>query len=296
MVKQALWQIYFPAPKRVPRPKFDVSAPNAAHQADLLFLPHDTPGHGRGRKTYKYALTVVDVASHFKEAMPLTSKESAEVAKAFEKIYRSGPFKWPQLLQVDPGREFMGAVTKEMKKKKNKTAILRGRVDIYRDQAIVERFNRTLAERLFGRQYAVEMRLPEGQRSTAWVKRLPEVVSALNDKVTRLIGEKPAEAIKEKAVSYKPSTLYSRPVLLNEKNYPPVWAFAISTSLASWRVANAAPQTLFGPLKFIDLDVQSSSPMSQFSTIYKMALLGVSFATSFLLFFLIPNYLQPIHK
>ena len=93
------------------------------------------------------------------------------------------------MLQVDPGREFVGAVTKEMDK--HKTFIRRGRVDIHRDQAIVERFNRTLAERLFGHQYAMEMRLPEGQRSTAWVKRLPEVVSALNNEVASLIGKNP---------------------------------------------------------------------------------------------------------
>ena len=79
----------------------------------------------------------------------------------------------------------MGAVTKEMDK--HKTNIRRGRTEIHRDQAIVERFNRTLAERLLGHQYAVEMRIPEGQRSSAWLKRLPEVVSALNNGVTRLI-------------------------------------------------------------------------------------------------------------
>ena len=61
---------------------------------------------------------------------------------------------------VDPGREFTGAATKEIEK--HKTNIRRGRMDIYRHQAIVERFNRTLAERLFGHQYAVEMRLPNG--------------------------------------------------------------------------------------------------------------------------------------
>ena len=181
-------------------------------------MPHDTLGRGRGRKTYKYALTVVDVASRYKAAEALTSKESAEVAKAFEKIYnRKHPngFRWPQLLQVDPGREFMGAVTKAMEN--HKTTIRRGRVDIHRDQAIVERFNRTLAERLFGHQYAVETRdLVSKIRSTAWVKRLPEMVSALNNEVTRLIGKKPAEAIKEKAVYSKPSTTYSRPIGQNE--------------------------------------------------------------------------------
>ena len=218
LYKQALWQIYLPAPRHVPRPKFDVATPNSVHQADLLFLPHDKLP--RGKKIYKYALTVVDIASRYKEAEPLTSKNSDEVAKAFQSIYKRSPLTWPNMLQVDPGREFMGAVTKEMEK--HKTYIRRGRTEIHRDQAIVERFNRTLAERLFGHQYAVEMLLPEGKRSTEWVKRLPDVVGALNNEVTSLIGKKPAVVIKEKEVSSRPSTKYNRPVGANEKKLPPL--------------------------------------------------------------------------
>ena len=86
LYKQAIWQIYLPAPRYVPRSKFDVATPNSVHQADLLFLPHDKLPHGR--KIYKYALTVVDVASRYKEAEPLTSKDSGGVAKAFQSIYR----------------------------------------------------------------------------------------------------------------------------------------------------------------------------------------------------------------
>ena len=85
--KQAIWQIYLPAPKRINRPIFDVNLPNAVHQADLLFLPHDKVG----RKTYKYALTVVDVASRYKEAEPLTDKSASAVADAFTRIYKRGP-------------------------------------------------------------------------------------------------------------------------------------------------------------------------------------------------------------
>ena len=99
------------------------------------------------------------------------------------------------MLQVEPGHEFMGAVTQEMEK--HKTYIHRGRADIHREKAIVECFNRTLAERLLGHQYAAEMQLPEGQQSTTWVKRLPEVVSALNNEVKSLIGKKPTVAIKK---------------------------------------------------------------------------------------------------
>ena len=85
-------------------------------------------------------MTVVDVASRYKAAEPLTSKESDEVSKAFKKIYKKGPLKCSQLLQVDPGREFMGTVTKVIEN--NKTAIRRGHTEIHRDQAIVERFIR----------------------------------------------------------------------------------------------------------------------------------------------------------
>ena len=100
--KQAIWQIYLPAP---PRPKFDVALPNEVHQAYLLFLPHDCVG----RKTFRYALTVVDIPSRFKEAELLTSKTAAEVADDIVRICKRSPLRWPKLLQVDPSREFMGS-------------------------------------------------------------------------------------------------------------------------------------------------------------------------------------------
>ena len=202
LMKQAIWQIYLPAPRgNIPRPSFDVNFPNAVHQADLLFLPHDKLP--RGKKIFKYALTVVDVASRFKAAEPLTSKDSSEVSRAFRKIYK-GPLKWPKILQVDPGREFMGKVTEEMKD--HDVRIRRGNVNVHRDQGIVERFNRSLSERLFSFQYSKEMNLKSGERSTEWVKRLPEVVSALNSEKTRLTGRRPVDAIKEKSINAKSST------------------------------------------------------------------------------------------
>ena len=202
--KQAIWQIYLPAPKYIPRPKFDIITPNEAHQADLLFLPHDKLP--RGRKLYKYALTVVDIASRYKEAHPLTTKNSVEVANAFSNIYKRGPLTWPKLLQVDSGREFMGAVNNLMTL--NNVAIRRGEPGLHRAQAIVERYNRTLAERLFGHQYAQELLLEargKDARSREWVARLPAVVKALNNEVTRLIGKKPSVAITNNQIKIKSS-------------------------------------------------------------------------------------------
>ena len=67
-----------------------------------------------------------------------------------------------------------------------------------RDQGIVEQFNRTLGGRFFTFQYSPEMNFIEGKRSTEWVKRLPEVVLALNSEVTRLTGKKPLKWSKRK--------------------------------------------------------------------------------------------------
>jgi len=91
---------------------------------------------------------------------------------------------------------------------KHSVSVRRGRVDIHSDQAIVERFNRTLSERLFGHQYAQEMPLQsEGdrQRSVEWVARLPAAVAALNNEVTHLLARKPGDAIQMPHVEAKPS-------------------------------------------------------------------------------------------
>ena len=49
-----------------------------------------------GRKVYKYVLSVVDVASQYKEAESLTLKDSVEDTKAFPMIQRS-PLTWPEM-------------------------------------------------------------------------------------------------------------------------------------------------------------------------------------------------------
>ncbi|PFX28891.1 hypothetical protein AWC38_SpisGene6398 [Stylophora pistillata] len=160
LIKQAIWLIYLPAPKYVLRPTFDVESPNTVNQADLLFLPHDR--FPKGRKVYKYALTVVDVTSRFKAAEPLTSKDSSEVSKALQTIYKRGPLRWPKVLQVDTGRECMGETAN------HDVRIKTGNVNVHRDEGMVERFNRTLGERLFTFQYGQEMNFKDKKRSTEW--------------------------------------------------------------------------------------------------------------------------------
>ena len=160
--RQALWQLYLPPPPRVPRPTTanqEWLTPNAMHQMDVLYLPWDK----FKRKTYKYALTVVDVASRYKEAEPLTSKIASQVADAIKKIYGRSPLTWPAVARVDAGTEFKGEF-KQLFRAKN-VELIEGVPGVHRSQGIVERFNRTLAERLFGHQYAQEMLNPKRETS-----------------------------------------------------------------------------------------------------------------------------------
>ena len=80
----------------------------------------------------------------------------------------------------------------------------------HRSQGIVERFNKMLADRLFSYQYHKELEDPS-KSNREWVSRLQNVVSALNNEKTRLIGMKPVDAIKQTLVKQG----FSQPV----KNY-----------------------------------------------------------------------------
>ena len=128
--------------------------PNDIHQADILYLPHDK----FKKKTYKYVLDVVDVASRYKGSYQLTSKYAKEVAQAFQWIYDNTPLTYPKTLIVDEGSEFRGDTTKLMEK--HDVIIQHGDPSQHRSQGIVERFNRTLADRLFSYQYHKELEDP----------------------------------------------------------------------------------------------------------------------------------------
>ena len=215
--RQAIWQIYLPAPKYIPRHATggDELDANDTHQADLLFLPYDTING----KTYKYALTVVDVGSRYKEAEHLRTKYSSEVAKAFETIYTRSSLTYPKKLNIDSGGEFKGEVKKLFAN--HNVELIVGEPGNHRAQGIVERFNRTLAEKLFPAQYAKEMiqeHLQVEGRSSEWVENLPSIIKVLNESETRLIKQKPIDAItNSKPIHQSPSLPAHRPQGFDEK-------------------------------------------------------------------------------
>lgn len=184
--RQPVYQIYKPKPKKIKFPHYNQSEPNHTHQVDLLFLPND--------RKYKYALTVIDIASRYKEAEPLKTKQAENVAKAISKIYERSELKFPTKIMADNGHEFMGSFNTLMKSHDVKIVRSLNKKKV----AFVERFNKTLSEKLFAHQYAEEIKTKVTNRE--WVDRLPGVIESLNSQETRMIGMKPIDAIKKETV------------------------------------------------------------------------------------------------
>ena len=170
--------------------RFDETRPNRIHQSDVLFLPHDKVGN----QTYKYCLTLVDVASRYKAARPLKTKDAATVARELASIYDDAkcPLTWLEQMMVDQGTEFRGATTAALES--HGVLIRRADVGHHRSQAFAESFNKVLAQRLFRSMY--HRGFEDGAPSNAWVSKLQKVVASMNNTKTRMIGMKPSDAIK----------------------------------------------------------------------------------------------------
>ena len=143
------------------------------HQADMLYLPHDKVY----QNTYKYTLNVIDVASRYKATRTLKTKKVSEVADMLRDIYKK-PLKYPQEFHVDNGTEFKAGDLKLMKEKGMNVVSATTKYH-HNFTAFIERFNKTLAERLFKAQDTQELQNPT-KNSKIWVKYLQKAVTRLN--------------------------------------------------------------------------------------------------------------------
>ena len=140
---------------------------NAVQQADLLYLPNDDG--------YKYLLVVVDIATRKTDAEPLKTKDSSEVKKALQKIYKRKVLKEPLRLEVDSGNEFMGDFKKYYDKLLD---IVKKTVGRHRQQSVVETKNYQIGKILNTRMLVEEIN--NNITSRSWVDILPKVVASMN--------------------------------------------------------------------------------------------------------------------
>lgn len=134
-----------PVRHRFPRRTYNVRNIDDFWEADLVDL-RSIKDYNDG---YVYLLVVIDVLSKFAWVQPLRDKTAASVAKAFNLILskKDNNGRAPVCLQTDRGKEFIGSAFQALLQKKNIQFRVARNPDI--KAAIVERFNRTLKERMW---------------------------------------------------------------------------------------------------------------------------------------------------
>lgn len=153
-------------------------------------------------RPYRYCLTVVDVASRFKGAYPLRSKESRDVYDGLWEIYNNSPLSWPAILRTDSGTEFKGLQKILMNPKTKISTSVQFEIPFYH-LPFVENFNQKLTEKIFKSQR--EQELAHGETVKSWVTMLPEFLNDFNKIPQESLGRKtPSEAMALPKVQQKP--------------------------------------------------------------------------------------------
>lgn len=169
-----VYSLHRPARKRWQRNRTIVTRINEQFQADLV----DMREFSNKNNNFKYILTVIDVLSKHAWAIPLKTKLASEVKKGLEKVFSD---RKPLRLQTDQGREFNNQTVKDWLARKGVNYFTTKNTDI--KCAIVERFNRTLKNRMF--RYFTKT----GKQR--YIDVLAKLIEAYNDSYHRTIRMKP---------------------------------------------------------------------------------------------------------
>ncbi|VVC38054.1 Ribonuclease H-like domain,Chromo/chromo shadow domain,Integrase, catalytic core,Chromo domain-like [Cinara cedri] len=136
--------------------------------------------YSKKNKCYKYILCVIDCFTKYAWAIPLKSKTAKEVTHAMSTILIN---RSPQLLQLDNGKEFYNSTFDTLMKKYN---VKKYSTFSTTKACIVERFNRTLKEKMF-REFTAR-----GNHN--WLSILSSLINEYNNSKHRTIGMIPLEA------------------------------------------------------------------------------------------------------
>ena len=168
-------ELHRPVRRNFPRRAVEVKGLHDLYQADLVeMIPH-----AKSNKGYKYLMTVINAFSKFAYAIPLKTKTGVEVARALETILTKNKMKY---LQTDKGKEYYNTAVQALLKR---YAVKHYSTYSEKKASIVERFNRTLKNRMY--------RAFSEQGHYRWLTLLPELVNEYNNSVHRTIGMKPRQ-------------------------------------------------------------------------------------------------------
>lgn len=171
---QPSYTLHKPARRRYDRNRVIVSHIDEQWQMDLV----DLQSLAKHNDNFKYLLNCIDVFSKFAWSVPLKNKNGASIIEAFDHILSKG--RKPEKIQSDAGTEFTNAQFQKMVKKEN--------IDFFVTKSemkacVVERFNRTLKERMW--RYFTK------NDTYRYVEILQDLIFGYNNTKHRTIGIEP---------------------------------------------------------------------------------------------------------
>ena len=177
LATQPAYTLHKPMKRKFTTRMYKTSGNDELWQMDLMeMIPYAKINSGN-----RYILTCIDVFSRFARAEAVKTKDAVTVSTAIRKMLtKTTP---PRHVQTDLGKEFYNKTVQSLFRKHN---INHYTVQSQFKAAVVERFNRTLRERL--NRYFTH------QRNKKWIMVLPKIIFAYNNASHRsLKGKCPAD-------------------------------------------------------------------------------------------------------
>ena len=176
MLEQETYTKHKPAVQKFPTRKVITHSADHQYQADLA----DMRSLASQNDKYNYILTVIDVLTKYAWAIPIKRKTGDFITHAFKTLFKE---RKPTLLQTDAGTEFINKKTQELLEKNN--------IKWFQSQnetkaQIVERFNRTLKDRMY--KYFT------ANNTKRWIDVLSDLVHNYNNSFHRSIKMTPVQA------------------------------------------------------------------------------------------------------
>ena len=177
--KQPAHTLHKPVKTVFTRNKIFVMRANEQWECDLV----DMRFFANRNQHYKYILTAIDVFSKFAYAVPLKRKSAKTIMNALKKCFQNNV---PEKLRSDKGGEFSNQVISRFLRKNNiHQFFAEGSVKC----AVIERFNRTLKNRMY--KYFT------ANNTRKYVDVLPELIDGYNNSFHRSIKMNPNDVNKQ---------------------------------------------------------------------------------------------------
>lgn len=178
--KQLTYTLHKPKRHKFKRSCIVVTDENVQWQADLV----DLRMYSKQNRGINYLLTIVDCFSKYAWIEFLKNKSGDELKRAFESIFEE---EVPSIIQTDNGKEFLNGSVQSLFKSNNVQFFSTKDGDT--KCAIVERFNRTLKDKMF------KIMTKTGKR--CYFRYIPEILTSYNKSVHSSTGVAPADVCLE---------------------------------------------------------------------------------------------------